>query len=62
MEKASKGKKKGKGKSKPDAPKPESSKPRADDGPNVNRSTPALSMKETIIPKIVPNDMKLVNL
>lgn len=32
MEKASKGKKKGKGKSKPDALKPESSKPHADDG------------------------------
>ena len=32
MEKASKGKKKGKGKSKPDAPKPDSSKPRTEDG------------------------------
>ena len=29
--------------------------------PNVNRSTPALSVKETIIPKIVLNDFKLVN-
>ena len=28
---------------------------------NVNRSTPALFVKEIIIPRIVPDDLKLVN-
>ena len=42
MEKASKGKKKGKGKSKPDTPKPESSKPCTNDGSQHKPKYPCL--------------------
>ena len=61
MEKASKGKKKGKGKSKPDAPKPESSKPRVDDGSQSKLKYPCLICEGDHYTKYFLENMKLVN-
>jgi hypothetical protein len=59
-DKASKGKKKGKGKAKADTPKQDPPKSSVDDASKESRNILASSVRKIITPRIVPDVLKLV--